>query len=437
MVSESEPLGFEPFLNALRTVLQHLYDPLELRETPLFDLFGLQACDNPIAELRQMLTESIKALEPGRDVPVHSNAWRVYHILRYCYVEQSAQRTVANNMGLSVRQLRRQERDAEEALAGYLWTRYSLQARAAALFDTSSNDDVPAVDGASGGATPGRERELEWVRDSFPSEITDISEMIGTTLKTVQPLIQALNVKVSCTTPEDLPLVAGQRMPLRQAFLSLLTAAVHAVPGGQVFVTAEPDEVACDLPQPQPNTIIVRLAVEAAEGATPLRDGEEHLQMARQCLNLFGGDLVETGSAANPEAFLPAMRLPVTEPVSVLMIDDNRDTLHLFRRYLCGTRYQFVGVHNPTEALDVAATLLPAVIVLDVMLPGVDGWELLGRLREHPATRNLPTIVCTVMPQEQLALALGAAAYLRKPVSRETLLSALDQQVRLRAIESG
>jgi CheY-like chemotaxis protein len=54
---------------------------------------------------------------------------------------------------------------------------------------------------------------------------------------------------------------------------------------------------------------------------------------------------------------------------------------------------------------------------------------LLGRLHEHPGTHNIPVIVCTILPDEDLALALGAAALIRKPVSRLTLLDALDRQL--------
>ena len=61
------------------------------------------------------------------------------------------------------------------------------------------------------------------------------------------------------------------------------------------------------------------------------------------------------------------------------------------------------------------------------MLPDIDGWDMLGRLRAHPKTSDKPVVVCTIMPQEQLALALGAAAFLQKPVSRETLLAELDR----------
>jgi CheY-like chemotaxis protein len=107
----------------------------------------------------------------------------------------------------------------------------------------------------------------------------------------------------------------------------------------------------------------------------------------------------------------------------------------LMHRYLEGTRYRFVGVRDPEQALTQAQALSPHLILLDVMLPGVDGWEVLGRLRENPVFRSIPVIVSTILPQEQLALTLGAAAFLRKPASRETLLRTLDRL--LRGVESG
>jgi len=61
------------------------------------------------------------------------------------------------------------------------------------------------------------------------------------------------------------------------------------------------------------------------------------------------------------------------------------------------------------------------------MLPGTDGWELLGRLREHPSLEGVPVIVSTILPQDKLARTLGAAGFIRKPLSRETLLSTLDR----------
>jgi len=61
------------------------------------------------------------------------------------------------------------------------------------------------------------------------------------------------------------------------------------------------------------------------------------------------------------------------------------------------------------------------------MLPDVDGWELLTHLHQHPATRHIPVLVCTVVHAEELARALGAAAYLAKPVRRAEFIEALRQ----------
>jgi len=63
------------------------------------------------------------------------------------------------------------------------------------------------------------------------------------------------------------------------------------------------------------------------------------------------------------------------------------------------------------------------------MMPGMDGWSLLGRLHEHPATRPIPVLVCTIVAQEEMAIALGATGYLQKPVTRRGFLDALDALV--------
>ena len=70
----------------------------------------------------------------------------------------------------------------------------------------------------------------------------------------------------------------------------------------------------------------------------------------------------------------------------------------------------------------------PAVILLDVMMHNVDGWQLLSELRHEPATSSIPVIVCTILPVEGMALSLGANAFLQKPVTQQQLLKALDQQ---------
>jgi CheY-like chemotaxis protein len=113
----------------------------------------------------------------------------------------------------------------------------------------------------------------------------------------------------------------------------------------------------------------------------------------------------------------------------VLAIEDNVDTLQLWTRYLQNTRFCLVGVNDPAGAFDAAREQRPNLIVLDLMMPEIDGWKLLGQLRHHPLTAGIPVIVCTVLPQEELALSLGASAFMRKPVTRDAFRRTLARQI--------
>lgn len=406
----------DSFLVELRRALRHLYDPAALGRSPLLELFGLSSHVNPHANLRRILVEGIQALKPSHDVPPYASAWRIYHVLTYRYIEQSSQHTLSANLGLSIRQLRRQERIAERALADYLWTRYKLEAAAQHLTRPSKQPAHP--DEKLEGGKP--EQELQWLQQSLPTETTTIEEMIRTIVRIADPLLRGLGVGVQCEVPQDLPPLAGQLSAVRQGLLSLFTTAARSVPGGQVHI----------LVTPEPAALRVHIRAVSLGPIQPLNNRvPEQLEMARQLIELFGGRLEIVSGSGDTDGLAASVLLPAAVRVPVLMIDDNADTLRLFERYLAGSPYHFIGARDPEQALALAEKCAPQAIVLDVMLPGIDGWELLGRLREHPSTRHIPIIVCTILPQEQLALALGAAAFIHKPISREQLLAVLDQQL--------
>jgi CheY-like chemotaxis protein len=110
---------------------------------------------------------------------------------------------------------------------------------------------------------------------------------------------------------------------------------------------------------------------------------------------------------------------------TVLVVDDNVDLGHLYRRYAMGTRFNIVHVAQGQRAMEMVEIYKPAIIVLDVMLPDIDGWLLLSQLREHPLTREIPIIVCSVVREEELARSLGARDYLQKPVQRQMFIQVL------------
>ncbi|NLG48733.1 MAG: response regulator [Chloroflexi bacterium] len=397
----------------LRKALLELYNPAELARSPLIELLGLAQQPDPPSALRCLLLQAIEALRPGDDVPPQAQACLTFDILLHRYVQQIPQAEVASSLGFGKRQLQRHEATALQVLAHYLWTYHGLQA-----FAVSREARSPEK---SAHLRQGSHQELEWVSKSFSSEAASIADLLQGVVQSLAPLLAAARVRIETALPNDLVRLAIHTITMRQALVSILSTAVQRIPGGRIEVSAVE----------QPARMVVRIVARRGRSSPrPLgHEGGESMEMARELVAVSGGRLELALDAEAGVALIATLHLPIAQKLGVLVIDDNVDTLQLFQRYLQGTRYGFVGERDPQHALALAQELTPKVIILDVMLPGIDGWEMLGRLREHPVTHGLPVIVCTILPCERLALTLGASAFMRKPVSRGTLLAALDAQV--------
>jgi CheY-like chemotaxis protein len=118
--------------------------------------------------------------------------------------------------------------------------------------------------------------------------------------------------------------------------------------------------------------------------------------------------------------------MPAVGTMTVLVVDDNEDMVRFYRDCTIGTRYNIVHLNQGYQLLDGARRLGPDVIVLDIMLPDSDGWRLLMHLHEDQKLRTIPIIISTVVREEELALSLGAAYYLAKPVRPRQFIQALD-----------
>jgi CheY-like chemotaxis protein len=111
----------------------------------------------------------------------------------------------------------------------------------------------------------------------------------------------------------------------------------------------------------------------------------------------------------------------------VLVVEDNPQAAELLARHLEGGGFRMVIAHSGTEALSMASELKPVAITLDILLPEIDGWEVLTRLKQAEATRDIPVVVVSVVDNPGLGRALGALDYFVKPVDKEVLLSRLDR----------
>jgi DNA-binding response OmpR family regulator len=110
---------------------------------------------------------------------------------------------------------------------------------------------------------------------------------------------------------------------------------------------------------------------------------------------------------------------------TILVVEDNPQAAKLLSLHLAQAGYQVLTAQNGSQALVLAAQHHPMAITLDLLLPDMDGWQVLTELKAMLHTRNIPVIIVSVLDRQALGFHLGALDYLVKPVERAELLHAL------------
>jgi signal transduction histidine kinase/DNA-binding response OmpR family regulator len=129
-------------------------------------------------------------------------------------------------------------------------------------------------------------------------------------------------------------------------------------------------------------------------------------------------------AVTEPEAW----PVPATQPGrTVLLVDDDEGVRRLFAYELAPLGIRILEAPDGRSALEIAVAERPDAILLDVLMPGLDGWETLRVLKERPETRNIPVVILSVVDNRAFGLSLGAFDYLVKPVEISTLLDSLSR----------
>ncbi len=414
----------EAFLDYLHEALNHLYNTDQLRKNPLADIFGVASRFDTSLALRKILTDTIESLKPLSTEPDSSRAWRTYESLYCCFIQQLNQQVVADQLFISPRQLRREQINALQRLADLLWQKYRLgQAPSEGAAGTGEAGAGDSLAEAAHAPSP-LIGELNWLTEAQPVKPTHLNEEVQAALAIFQPMLQKTGVTLHNRVPESMPSLAVHAMAFNQIMVSLLELAIHTAGAGSVTVTARKLPVSVEM--------VLQVDVQNP-GAENQPDTATSLQIAGELVHLSGGRMYVT---APGDPFPIRLVLPALEQYPVLVVDDNEDSLQLFKRYSAGSRYELVCTRDTDPVLELVESIHPRIIVLDIMMPKENGWIVLGRLRQHPHSADTPIIVCTILPQEKLALSLGANAFLKKPVSRQAFLQALDQQFDLLGPES-
>jgi len=122
----------------------------------------------------------------------------------------------------------------------------------------------------------------------------------------------------------------------------------------------------------------------------------------------------------------------------ILIVDDDPNTLEILRRWLAREGYTTVSADNGPAGLEALGKDPVDVILLDVMMPGMDGLQVCEKLREHTAWRSIPVVLLTAkddIETRSRGMQLGVSEYLTKPVNKLELFARLEAQLHSRELE--
>jgi PAS domain S-box-containing protein len=292
-------------------------------------------------------------------------------------------------------------------------------------------------------------------------ETFELEQMVRDVAATVQPLVQKNENQLELTIGADVGAMYADVTKVRQVLFNLLSNSSKFTDHGTIHLEAH-----CEEEAGVPMTVFrvtdtgIGMTPEQldklfqpftqADASTTRKYGGTGLGLAisRRFCQMMGGDIVATSEPGKGSTFtvrLPARvlkaaatDLPTTanaavgEPTApttilVLVIDDEQPVRDIITRSFTAEGVHAVAAAEGAEGLRLATQLHPDLILLDVLMPKMDGWAVLTKLKSDPSTAEIPVVMLTITSNQEMGYLLGAAEYLPKPVDRERLAAILQR----------
>jgi PAS domain S-box-containing protein len=288
-------------------------------------------------------------------------------------------------------------------------------------------------------------------------ETFDVAEMLRSVVDTVQPMVEKNGNTLEVCCSEDLGTMHADLTKVRQALLNLLSNAGKFTENGTIVLEAAREEVDAKVwvvlsvrdngigMTPEQVAKLFQPFTQADTSTTRKYGGTGlGLTISRHFTQMMGGDVVvqselgrgttftirlpEQFSAPHPVADTAEQAWPETGTGprgQVLVIDDDPTVRDMLRRTLAKEGFRIQYAAGGKEGLELARRLKPDAITLDVMMPGMDGWNVLAALKSDPELAEIPVVMVTIVDNKNLGFSLGASDYLTKPIDRKRLAAIL------------
>ena len=293
------------------------------------------------------------------------------------------------------------------------------------------------------------------------ADVFDVGALIDQVAGTAQPLMAKNNNQFSIERSDQLGSAFQDITKIRQSLLNMLSNAAKFTHEGTIILRAEREKVdgvdwlsfavsdtGIGIPADKLDHVFEEFSQADSSTTRDYGGTGLGLTISRRFCQMLGGDMTVTSQPGEGSTF--SIRLPVELPgaeapqeaspqagtnvvqpsndvqqatsgSTILVIDDDADACEIIRRFLEKDGFNIVTAFSGEQGLRLAHEIQPAAITLDVMMPDMDGWSVLRRLKADPELRTIPVIMLTMIDERTRGYSLGAVDYLTKPVDRELL----------------
>ncbi|MBV9120803.1 MAG: response regulator, partial [Chloroflexi bacterium] len=290
--------------------------------------------------------------------------------------------------------------------------------------------------------------KMELFLESF-----DVPSMIRDVVSTIHPIAEKNGNTLQVDCPDNLGAIKADLTKIRQVLFNLLSNASKFTDKGNIGLVCRrvSDTAGAEVVQFQVSDEGIGMTPEQmgklfqaftqADASTTRKYGGTGLGLAisRQFCQMMGGDITvesELGKGSvftvtvpsqvvEEEAEVPLPEVPERDLPRVLVIDDDAGTQDLLTQALKKEGFAVDVASSGEEGLRKLEAIKPSAIVLDVLMPSMDGWAVLSRLKNEPELADIPVIMLTLGNDGSMGFALGAADYLSKPIDQHRLAEVL------------
>jgi signal transduction histidine kinase/CheY-like chemotaxis protein len=285
-------------------------------------------------------------------------------------------------------------------------------------------------------------------------ETFEVDVVVSDVVSTIEPLVRKNGNTLELSVDESVGAMRADLTKVRQSLFNLLSNASNFTENGRItlgvtreaqaggdWIVFNVSDTGIGMTQEQQSKLFQ--AFTQAHTTTSTRFGGTGLGLVitRQFCELMGGDVSVASEFGRGTTFTIRLPAVVRERLeestareagrresgetagSVLVIDDDPMVGDLLRRFLGKEGFQVVTASSGEEGLRLAADVRPDVITLDAIMPGMDGWMLLSRLKADRDLQAIPVIMLTILDNRNLGFSLGASDFLTKPIQRDLLVA--------------